>query len=199
MKISFGTPMAWYLKSEIHRWVNSWINDLARTEEVQVVECEGSLVDRNWNKAIMTARDWKPDWFVMRETDVSTPMEPGEFAQYLEEFPYDAVMSPGGSIDGWMHRPELVDSPGARILQDFSFWQNVRRNGGAQIWADPALRSRHHHAYGTMDSLTTGGLIPVFEGWMGFAAIRGRVLQRLKPLFRMAEVDYYCATNDLRV
>jgi hypothetical protein len=200
MRIAVGTPFAWYLKTEIHTWRNRFISEqLAAVAKVMVIEAEGSIIDRNWSNVIRGARQWKPDWFVLIEADVTIPGHGQELAKYLEKAPYDAIMSPGGGVTGPMWRFRHPDSkPGNRILQDYSFWQNVRSTG-AKIIADPALRSEHHHTYGTYHSETEMQPVEVHEGWMGLAAIRGWVLADLKKLFTIADCDYYCAQNDVRV
>jgi hypothetical protein len=197
MRIVIGTPMAWYLKSEWARWRLGWVSDLAQYANVPIVESEGSVVDRGWNHVIMKAKALKPDWFVMLESDVKCLLSAKDFYEYLRTCRYDAVMSPGRSIEGWMYTPNENKTAGARILQDYSFWQNVRQ-AGYPIYQDPRLKCLHMHAFGNLPSKEDGEAERVFEGWMGLAAVRGVVLQSLRKLFTMAKVDYYCAINDVR-
>ena len=197
MRVSVGTPLPWYVKTEWMRWRDQFITQLAAVAKVQVINSEGSIIDRNWSNVIGQARTWAPDWFVLLESDVTIPWHGQELLRYLEKCPYDAVMSPGGGVTGYMYRLKGDQERGSRMLQDFSFWQNVRSTG-ARIWADPSLPSKHWHAYGGFDSLPPGPAIECYEGWMGLAVIRGWVLQSLKVLFRLADCDYYCAQNDFR-
>lgn len=204
MRISIGTPCAWQVRTAWVRAHHQFVQELADDgHKLQVILSEGSVIDRNWSTILGSARKWKPDWFIGLESDVHPTIQVKDLIGLLKTTRLDAIVSPGNGVTGWMWRdlrPESLASVhvGARMIQDFSFWQNVRSTG-ARIYCDPAVSCDHFHATGFYSSFTAEGVpFEVFEGWQGFFAIRGWVLQELRPLFRMADVDYYCASNDLR-